>query len=500
MEKQKLVGGLPKFGAEEVMSEVCEACQLRKQAKHPFPAQTTHVSSKPLEMIHSDVWTTKTESIGGCQYYMSFIDDHTRKVWVYFMKHKGEVFQHFLNFKAMVEKEKGVSIKCLRSDGGGEYFSNELSEYLKEHGIQRKYSCSYPPQHNGVAEWKNMHIVEITCAMLNEKNLPNYLWAEAVAIAVYIMNRTPTAAVHGMTPENKFTGKKPDVSHFRVFGCIAYMHVPEEKRSKLNPKVDKCIFIGYSLEQKGYRCFNPSTRKLQVSRDVVFDEMVSWYSPLKVVEDREARNGDVSSNVEQESQLISGPQESMSGSSNTPWKGRLRSSNIVHGSSQTSSKNSHVDGESSDSEKSEGEESRITSVTTLRARMANKALKTPDNNSGVRRSTQVKYPVQRLTYDGFVAHHYAYMVRVIREVEPTYFEQTIRNPKWDNAMDEKMVALDANATWELVALPEHKKAIRCKWVYKIKHNVDGSMSRYKARLVAKGYTQTYGIDHRRPIV
>jgi hypothetical protein len=68
---------------------------------------------------------------------VSFIDEHTKKVWVYFMKHKGEVFQHFLNFKAMVEKEKGVSIKCLRSDGGGEYFSNEFNGYLKEHGIQR---------------------------------------------------------------------------------------------------------------------------------------------------------------------------------------------------------------------------------------------------------------------------------------------------------------------------------------------------------------------------
>jgi hypothetical protein len=236
MEKQNLVGGLLKFGIEKVMSKVCEACQLGKQARHPFLVQTIHVSSKPLEMIHLDVWTTKTESIGGCKYYMSFIDDHTRKVWVYFMKHKGEVFQHFLNFKAMVEKEKGMSIKCLRSDGRGEYFSKEFSEYLKEHGIQRKYSCSYSPQQNGVVERKNMHIVEITHAMLNEKNLPNCFWAKAVATAVYIMNRTLTVTIHGMTPEEKFIGKKPDVSHFRMFGCITYVHALDEKRSKLDPK------------------------------------------------------------------------------------------------------------------------------------------------------------------------------------------------------------------------------------------------------------------------
>jgi len=115
-------------------------------------------------------------------------------------------------------------------------------------------------------------------------------------------------------------------------------------------------------------------------------------------------------------------------------------------SSQTSSKNSHVDGESNYSEKSEGEESRITSVTTPGARMAKKVLKTLDNNSGVRISTRVKYPVQKLTYDGFVAHHYAYMVKIIQEVELTCFEQVVGNPKWDNAMDEEMATLDANAT------------------------------------------------------
>jgi hypothetical protein len=238
------------------------------------------------------------------------------------------------------------------------------------------------------------------------------------------------------------------------------VHVLDKKRSKLNPKAEKCIFIGYSLEQKGYKCFNLSIQKLQVSRNVVFDDMISWYSPLKITKDGEVRNGDVSSNVEQESQLISGPQESsISGSNNIPWKGRLRSSNIVHGSSQTSSKNLHVDDESSDSKKSVGEKLRFTLITTPRASMAKKDLKTLDNNNGVRRSTRVKYHVQRLTYDGFVAHHYAYMVKIIHEVEPTCFEQGVGNPKWDNDMDDEMATLDAN-----VGIGNFTKGQKNNWV------------------------------------
>jgi hypothetical protein len=199
-------------------------------------------------MIHSDVWTTKTESIGGCKYYVSFTDDHTRKVWVYFMKHKGEMFQHFLSVKPMMEKEKDMNIKCLKSNGRGNFFSNEFNEYLKEQKIQKKYSCSYSLHQNGVVRRKNMHFVKITHAMLNEKNLPNYFWIKIVVIAIYIMNQTPKTIVHGMTSKKKFTSKKPNVSHFKLFVCIAYVDVLNEKKSILDPKAEKCIFIGYSLE------------------------------------------------------------------------------------------------------------------------------------------------------------------------------------------------------------------------------------------------------------
>ena len=117
------------------MQGVCEACQLGKQSKAAFP-HDQHVSKEVLDVVHTDVWgPAKTTSMGGCRFYVTFIDDHTRKVWVYFMQEKSEVFTHFQSFKAMVEKQTGRYIKCLRSDGGGEYFSKEFNKFLSDEGI-----------------------------------------------------------------------------------------------------------------------------------------------------------------------------------------------------------------------------------------------------------------------------------------------------------------------------------------------------------------------------
>ena len=115
-------------------------------------------------------------------------------------------------------------------------------------------------QQNGVAERKNRHILEVARAMLNE----NHMWT--------------TSRVDEVTRHEKYHGMKPNLSHARIFGSISYVHIPDEKRQKLDPKSEKCILIAYSLEQKGYRCSNPFVQKVHVSRDVLFDESASWYA------------------------------------------------------------------------------------------------------------------------------------------------------------------------------------------------------------------------------
>ena len=142
--------------------------------------------------------------------------------------------------------------------------------------------------------------------MMNEKHLPKSYWGEAVNTTVYLMNWCTTSRVHDITPHEKFYGKKPNLSHVRIFGSIAFIHILDEKRQKLDPKSEKCILVlGYSLEQKGYRCFNPSSKKVQVSRDVIFDESTSWYTVDSAPFDPIETNFDIDSEEDDRLRLTS---------------------------------------------------------------------------------------------------------------------------------------------------------------------------------------------------
>ncbi|KAK3880875.1 hypothetical protein Pcinc_014673 [Petrolisthes cinctipes] len=253
--------------------EFCEACVKGKSKKSPFPCNKVKPDREPLELIHSDVCGKINEkSLSNGEYFVTFIDDATRYVWVYILKGKHEVFAKFKEWKKCVENQMGRKIKILRTDNGGEYKSNDFEQYLIGEGIRHEYTIPKTPEQNGVSERMNRTLVEQIRAMLIDSGLPHRFWAEALSTACYLKNRSPARALKGKTPCQALMGKKPTVHHLRVLGCVCYAHVPKDERRKLDPKSVKCIFLGYGSEVKGYRLFDLEKKRILNSRDVTFDE------------------------------------------------------------------------------------------------------------------------------------------------------------------------------------------------------------------------------------
>jgi hypothetical protein len=269
----KVVTGLPEFKVDH--EGVCKGCAHGKNIKNPFP-ESDSKTKRILELIHSDVCgLLPSTSLSGYVYYVSFIDDYSRKTWVYFLKSKDEVLKNFKEFKALVENLFERKIKTLRSDNGGEYTSNELGSFCRDVGIKRELTSPYNPQQNGVAERKNRTIMEAVKTMIHDQDLPMHLWAVAARTSVYVQNRLPHSALGFKTPEEMFTGKKPEVSHLKIFGCPLFVRIPKEWRTKLDPSGKKGIFVGYCEVSKAFRIHIPGYHHIEISRDVTFDEDAS---------------------------------------------------------------------------------------------------------------------------------------------------------------------------------------------------------------------------------
>jgi transposase InsO family protein len=231
----KLVNGFNFDVSKEI--DICEACIEGKHHRSKFPTSIKQ-AEEPLELVHSDVCgKINVPSLGGAEYFLTFIDDKSRYVWVYFLKQKSEVFERFLEWKAQVENESNRQLKILRSDNGGEYRSAIFEKYLKREGVKQEFTVPKTPEQNGVAERMNRTLIETVRSMLADSKLPQKFWAEALSTAVYLRNRSPTKAVQGMTPFESWTGEKADVKHFRVFRCVAYSHITKDERKKLYSKV-----------------------------------------------------------------------------------------------------------------------------------------------------------------------------------------------------------------------------------------------------------------------
>ena len=441
-------------GLPQTVSSVhdCKECVYGKHHRTVFPKSEGGRATEILEIVHSDICgPIEIPSLGGNRYFISFTDDKSRFSKIYMMKHKSEALMKFKEFKAEAERQTGQRIKTLRTDNGTEYTNITFQTYLKCCGIIHERTVPMNPEQNGVAERLNRTLLEKARCMLIDAGLPKIFWAEAVNTANYIKNRSPTAALKDKTPYEIWRGRVPCLSHLRVFGCTAMIHVPKQKRLKLDPKARECIFIGYSETCKGYKMLDKETRKVVMSRDVVFYEHQTHpkpkdESPIKFGIDSETEEPDqIQENVEEM------PQENVE---------EIPQEIIVN---QDIDQNENI----IQPENVEQNEQVVQQRHTTRQHKRNKKFYGDDY-------------INFTTLD-----------------EPQSYKEAVSCTEarhWKDAIDREIKSLEENETWILTELPPGRAPIKCKWTFKRKYDKDGNISTYKARLVAKGYSQVEGID------
>lgn len=273
LHKRKLI-----FGNKQKILDFCQECVQGKQTRVSFGVGK-HTTKGILDCVHSNVWgPTSISSIGGGHYFISFIDDFSRKVWVYVMKHKSESFDKFKVWLAVVENQTGKKLKVLRSDNGGEYKDTEFLNFCSSKGIQRHFTTPGDPESNGVAKRMNITLLEKARCMRLTSGLSKGFWAEAVSTSVHIINRIPCLALNGKIPEEVWRNSKSVcLSYLRIFGCLVFAH--QTGKDKLDPRAICGVLFGYTKGVKGYRIWVPETKKIIHSRHVIFDESFLFKAP-----------------------------------------------------------------------------------------------------------------------------------------------------------------------------------------------------------------------------
>ena len=184
---------------------------------------------------------------------MIFVNRFSYYVRIKPIRTKDEASKMLMEWITRSEVETREQVNFLRTDGGGEYITNDFQKWLKARGIHYEVMNANTPQENGVAEQLNRTVLEMVRTMMFDSKLPKAYWTFAVKYAQEILNRLPMRVVsEDRTPHELFLQKKPSVAHIQIFGCQAYVHVPDKKRSKLDPKAVEGFFVGLSENKKGY--------------------------------------------------------------------------------------------------------------------------------------------------------------------------------------------------------------------------------------------------------
>uniref|UniRef100_A0A2N9EHC7 Integrase catalytic domain-containing protein n=1 Tax=Fagus sylvatica TaxID=28930 RepID=A0A2N9EHC7_FAGSY len=436
----------------------CETCELSKHHRATFKLRTDDPCLHPFELVHSDIWgPARTTGLCDARYFVTFIDDHSRLTWVYVLKDRSQLFSVFQSFYAEISNQFNAKLLAFRTDNAREYLDSAFQQFLESRGIIHQTSCVRTPQQNGIAERKNGPILAIARALMLQMNVPKLFWADAVLTAAYLLNRMPSRILKGKSPfEMFFPGKNPFSVPPRVFGCVSFVHNHSPNRDKLDPRAHKCIFLGYSRTQKGYR--EDSYRNLCYLSPVIPTHVpiAPPTSPISIVPPVPPISQVYVRRRNQDVPLIPPP---------PPVEFSLPLPPSASPSADSPPPQSTSD---------------------------------LDLPIAIRKGkrTCTEHPISNcVSFDHLSPSFKAFSLSLSSLGVPKSYREAISHPGWRKAMEEEMHALELNHTWDLIPKPAGTSIVGCRWVFTVKQNPDGTVDRLKARLVAKGFTQTYGLDY-----
>ncbi|KAL4099935.1 hypothetical protein PRIC1_007732 [Phytophthora ramorum] len=468
-------------GTPAEKGNVCGVCATTKQVRKTFHSNKGELeareSKRTDDIVCSDVLGPITPaSKSGYKYIVTFIMMKSRYVTIYPLRMKSEVHDAFAKFLKEIKVTAGLTVKILRSDNGGEYRNAIMDALCDAKTIKQEFTVPYNPQHNGMSERMNRTLVEMTRCMLKESGFDKSYWCEAIMTATDIRNVLPNTSNPHASPFEMVFKRKPRLDHMRVFGSECYANVTKEKRKKLDDSGVKCYFLGYAKQSKAYRLLNASDGSIVVSRSITFAE----HSSDKVATEK----GDVIDIIGEDDDKDTQDEQGVDDGFRTP----TMESQQEPQQSEHAGPTHAVPTRGSSTSGRDGQEEWM--VRPERKRRG--VVRYQDEYTGAQRG--------HFNLDDFEAEWDSLYCLHAEDDDGEHavsYEEVLRSKykdQWLDAMKSEMKSLEDHNTWELMKMPRDKKAIRCKWVFRIKRDPNGNIVKLKAQLVAKGYTQRPGID------
>jgi hypothetical protein len=448
----------------------CQACEEGKHKRSSFPDSVSK-SSKILEILHMDLaGPSRTASLGNGLYALVIVDDFSNLYHVEILKAKSEAYSKAIDWIKLHENRTGNTVKVIRTDGGGEFGGKVWSVYFAEKGIQHQVTTPYTPEQNGKAERAVRTVKEGTRTYLRDSGLSDRYWAAAMVNFTYTRNLTMVSGgVKDETPFETFYGKRPDVSRLRVFGCVAFVHIPKETRgSGWAPKAKKCVFVGYGETSgtKGWVLYDPYAQKRIVSCHVTFWENERWVERKREgeifpFEDRVNPLVDFEDDEEEALQLPA-PQleEDDQGAPEQPdGRGPPRPANPQEPELRRGNRHRRPPGRWWENP--------------------------PPDQAGYTRE---------VSNEGSFKEHGPSLEILVEQAHLASGECDSKDPRFNEAKRKELDSMERNKVWTLVPPVPDRKPIGSRWVCTDKLLADGS-TMPKARLVAQGFSQIEGLDY-----